>query len=530
MSTTGRDTTTAPGGGGSGSEARWFGHPRGLSTLFFTELWERFSYYGMRAFLVLFMTAPVAAGGLGFPVARAGVIYGMYTAMVYMLSVPGGWIADRFLGQQRAVLFGGIGIMCGHICLAIPAGPTFYLGLMLVALGTGLLKPNISTIVGQLYGKEDGRRESGFSIFYMGINIGAFVAPLVCGAYLAESESFRRVIGSMGIHPEAAWHFAFAAAAVGMFFGLLQYWKGRRFLGNAGQHPTPAKDAAEAGRNRKILAAVLTVFLLLPGIISVMAATGAITLTPEIVGKTFDYVLPLTALVVFGLLFAKGVQNADEKRRLLTIFVLFIAASVFWGCFEQAGSTLTLFARDHTNRVFAGKSFGASTFQSFNAIFVVALAPVFAWWWLRLAKQKREPATPTKFGFGMFFVGLGFLIMVPAAKMVMGGSLVGPHWLTMLYLIHTVGEMCLSPVGLAAMTRLAPVRWGGLVLGIWFLAASMGNFMAGRAVSLTESMRKDSFFLLMTLVPMGIAVGLWLLSKPIQRMLARNDVPAKAGH
>jgi POT family proton-dependent oligopeptide transporter len=518
------------GSSGGDTERKWLGHPRGLSTLFFTEMWERFSYYGMRAFLVLFMTAPVAAGGLGFNGARAGIIYGMYTSMVYMLSVPGGWIADRFLGQQRAVFFGGIGIMLGHLCLAIPAGPTFYLGLCLVALGTGLLKPNISTIVGQLYGKEDKRRESGFSIFYMGINIGAFVAPLVCGTYLAESESFKRAISGMGIHPQAAWHFAFGSAAVGMLFGLIQYWHGRRFLGEAGRHPTPPKDAREAGRNRRMLMAVLAVFLGLPIVIALLAVQGAITLTPEIVGKTFDYLLPLTALVVFGLLFTKGVQNRDETRRLLAIFVFFIAAAVFWGCFEQAGSTLTLFARDHTNRVFLGNSFGASTFQSLNAIFVVILAPIFAWWWLRLAKHNREPATPTKFGFGMFFVGLGFLIMVPAAKMVMGGSLVGPQWLTMLYLIHTVGEMCLSPVGLAAMTRLAPVRWGGLVLGIWFLASSMGNFMAGRAVSLTESMQKDDFFLLMTFVPMAIGAGLWMLSKPIQRMLARNEAPAKAGH
>src|SRR5262245_37516324 len=203
------------------------GHPKGLMTLFFTEMWERFSYYGMRAFLVLFMVAPVTAGGLGLPDATAGMIYGMYTSMVYMLSVPGGWIADRFLGQQNAVLYGGILIMAGHISLAIPAYATFYLGLSLVALGTGLLKPNISSIVGQLYGPEDKRRDSGFTIFYMGINLGAFLAPLVCGVFLAQSETFKNFLDSVGIARENAWHFAFGAAAVGMFFGLVQYIIGR---------------------------------------------------------------------------------------------------------------------------------------------------------------------------------------------------------------------------------------------------------------------------------------------------------------
>jgi proton-dependent oligopeptide transporter, POT family len=499
------------------------GHPKGLMTLFFTEMWERFSYYGMRAFLVLFMVAPVEAGGLGFPDARAGVIYGMYTAMVYMLSVPGGWIADRFVGQQNAVLYGGVLIMAGHISLAMPTGPTFYLGLALVALGTGLLKPNVSTIVGQLYSAEDKRRDSGFTIFYMGINLGAFLAPLVCGTFLAESETFRGWLQSAGIAPSSAWHFAFAAAAVGMFFGLVQFMLGRRKLEGAGARPTPPLDQTESGRNKLILAAVIVVFVGIPALLGGLAAADVITLTPEGVGEVVKYLLPGTALAVLVGLLVFGATNADERRRMVVVIILFIAAAVFWGCFEQAGSTLTLFADRHTDNTVFGFEFGATAYQALNAIFVVTLAPLFAMLWIKLAKMRKEPPTIAKFGLGMVGVGLGFLIMIPAANLVLGGSKVGPHWLVMLYLVHTCGELCLSPVGLSAMTKLAPARIVGMIMGVWFLAASVGNLMAGLAVGLTETMRMDNFFLLMTLIPLFIGVVLFLLAKPVQRMLARSD-------
>jgi POT family proton-dependent oligopeptide transporter len=506
------------------------GHPRGLMTLFFTEMWERFSYYGMRAFLVLFMVTPVAAGGLGFEDARAGIVYGTYTAMVYLLSVPGGWIADRFVGQQNAVLYGGILIMAGHISLAVPAGPTFYIGLALVALGTGLLKPNISSIVGQLYGPEDKRRDSGFTIFYMGINIGAFLAPLVCGTFLAESETFRGWLRSAGIAPESAWHFAFAAAAVGMFFGLVQYMIGRRKLRDAGKHPTPPKDAAEASRNRMILTGVIVLFVVIPVLVAGLAAAGLIALTPEIVGRVFSFLLPLTAVLVLAGLYFFGAQNAEERRRMLVVIILFVAAAVFWGCFEQAGSTLTLFAERHTDRVIGGTEIGATSFQSLNAIFVVTLAPLFAMLWIWLAKQNKEPLTITKFGLGMVGVGLGFAVLIPAAYIVLGGGLAGVHWLVILYALHTMGELCLSPVGLSAMSGLAPQRLVGLIMGVWFLAASVGNFMAGFAVGLTETMPMDQFFIMMTLVPIGLGVILFLLARPVQRMLDRHDAPIQPPH
>jgi proton-dependent oligopeptide transporter, POT family len=506
------------------------GHPRGLMTLFFTEMWERFSYYGMRAFLLLFMVTPVAAGGLGFSDVRGGVIYGVYTSMVYLLSVPGGWIADRFVGQQNSVLYGGLLIMSGHISLAMPTMPTFYMGLALVALGTGMLKPNISTIVGQLYSKEDKRRDAGFTIFYMGINLGAFIAPLICGTFLAESETFRGWLKTIGISPNAAWHFAFGAAAVGMAAGLIQYWAGRRYLGEAGLRPTPPKNAAEASRNKTILGVVLLIFLGVPIVVGVLATMGSISLTPEGVGSIFDILMPATALAVLLGLFFFGTEGIQERRRMIVVIILFFAASIFWGCFEQAGSTLTLFAKRNTQLSIFGWSFGATTFQSLNSIFVVTLAPLFAALWVYLAKRNREPVTLVKFGLGMVGVGLGFLVLVPAARMVMGGNLAGPGWLTVLYLVHTCGELCLSPVGLSSMSKLAPARLGGLIMGVWFLAASLGNYMAGRAISLTKDMTMDSFFLLMFAFPVVFGLILFALAKPVQRMLAQNDEPRVSGH
>ncbi len=507
------------------------GHPKGLMTLFFTEMWERFSYYGMRAFLLLFMVAPVAAGGLGFDDVRAGVIYGMYTASVYMLSVPGGWIADRFLGQQQAVLYGGILIMSGHVSLAFPYVGTFYMGLALVALGTGLLKPNISSIVGQLYAQGDVRRDAGFTIFYMGINVGAFIAPLFCGTFLAESETFRNWLQSYGISPHAAWHFAFGAAAVGMFLGLVQYVIGRKRLKTAGLKPTPPKNEAEASRNRLILAAIVLIFVGVPVVVGALAQTGSVTLTPNSVGDTFAILLPVTAMVVLIGLYLFGTQNRAEKHRVIVIIILFFAASIFWGCYEQAGSTLTLFADRYTNRVIFGMPFGATAYQSLNAIFVVILGPIFAWVWIKLARMNKEPATLVKFGLGMVGVGLGFLVLVPAARIVLGGNLAGPYWLVALYLVHTAGELCLSPVGLSSMTKLAPARAVGLIMGVWFLAASMGNLMAGQAVKLTKEMPMESYFLLMTAIPIAFGVVLFILAKPVQRMLASSsDGTQSPGH
>ena len=494
----------------------FFGHPRGLATLFFTEFWERFSYYGMRAILILFMTAPLAAGGLGFDAARAGVIYGTYTALVYLTALPGGWLADRFLGQRRAVLYGGAVIMLGHVCLAVPSLASFYLGLVFIVLGTGLLKPNVSTMVGQLYAPDDVRRDAGFSIFYMGINLGAFLSPFVCGS-LAQSERFRGTLESLGLRPESAWHWGFAAAAVGMFFGLVQYLAGWKHLGDAGMSPVVPAGPAERARSYRQLRSGIAGLMVLAGGVAVASRLGMIHVTPQGLGNAFGVVLVGVTVVFFaGLLGARGWSSA-ERKRLVTILVLFVAAAIFWSVFEQAGSTLNLFAERSTDNRLFGMRFPASWHQSANPIFIVLLAPLFAWLWVRLGK--RDPSTPVKFAVGLAFVAAGFAILTVAAKLAATGVKVSPLWLVATYLLHTIGELCLSPVGLSAMTKLAPARVAGLMMGVWFLATAVGNYLGGRIAGLYETFSLPSLFGAVTLFALAAAAGLALLARPIDRML-----------
>jgi POT family proton-dependent oligopeptide transporter len=501
-------------------DTAFFGHPRGLATLFFTELWERFSYYGMRALLILFMTAPIAVGGLQFDVAKAGLIYGTYTSLVYLMSLPGGWLADRILGQRRATLYGGAVIMAGHISLAVPSLVAFYVGLGLVTIGTGLLKPNISAMVGQLYSEEDTRRDAGFSIYYMGINLGAFLAPFACG-WLAQSEQFRGILGSAGLNPASSWHWGFAMAAVGMFFGLVQYLRGWKHLGSAGLEPFGAGNAVERQRVRRQLwlgvGAVVAVLAVFAG----LNASGVLTITPEGVGEVFGYVLLFSTVAFFVWMFTMGQWTAAERKRLVVVLVLFVAAAVFWSVFEQAGSTLNLFAERNTRTEVLGNDFPASWFQSLNSLFIVMLAPLFAWLWVRLGR--RDPSSPAKFTIGLVFVALGFGVLIFAAQRAEQGVMVSPMWLVATYLLHTIGELCLSPVGLSAMTKLAPARIAGLTMGIWFLAASVGNYMGGRVASLYESLSLPSLFSSVTMFALGASVVLALLVRPIQRMLARPD-------
>ena len=449
------------------ANAQWdrafFGHPRGLSTLFFTEMWERFSYYGMRALLILFMTATVQHGGLGFPTSKAGAVYGLYTAMVFLLSLPGGWLADRIIGQKKAVFWGGVIIALGHYSMAIPSLSTFYLGLALIVLGTGLLKPNVSTLVGGLYHENDARRDAGFSIFYMGINIGALIAPLICG-YLGENIN---------------WHYGFGAAGVGMTLGVLQYALGRKFLGDAGD--TGSRTEADL----RLLKRASIGSIVVVAVVAALALSSSMSFSAEGISDVFGVILSAIVVVFFvWLLTAKG-YTPVERRRFWAILVLFIAAAAFWSAFEQAGSTLNLFAERNTDmhqwdaRLWG--LFRASYFQSFNSIFLIALAPVFAWLWISL--KRREPSSTAKFSWGLVFVGLGFAILIPVA----GTTNVSPWWLTITYLLHTVGELCLSPVGLSAMTKLAPARIAALMMGAWFLSISVGDFIGGRLASVYET-------------------------------------------
>ncbi len=511
------------------TDTAFFGHPRGLSTLFFTEMWERFSYYGMKAFLMIFMVTPVDRGGLGFDAAKAGLVYGMYTSCVYLMSVPGGWIADRFLGLRRAVFIGGVLIMCGHIVLALPIDAGFYVGLAFVVLGTGLLKPNISAIVGRLYGDKDPRRDSGYSIYYMGINLGAFLAPLACG-FLAQSTQFRGWLADAGIDPNAAWHFGFGAAAVGMAFGVVQYLRGARYLGDAGKDPVTPANAREASQNKSILIAVLAAVVGLPILLGVLDTSGVIPLD-----KSFSLFLVLLTVSLFTGLFIKGCQNSDERRRLAAIMVLFAGAVMFWACFDQAGSTLSLFAEHHTENTMLGFAFPSSWFQSINAVFVVMMAPVFAFLWVYLARRNIEPTSTAKFATSLVLIGLAFAVMLVPAMTLDGGNVplasgvteeslgrVSPGWLVGLYFVFTLAEMFLSPVGLSSMSKLAPARWGGLVMGIWFLASGCGNFLAGQAVGLSTTPTFTAFFTAMVVLPMILALVLFTLVKPIKKMLNQD--------
>jgi POT family proton-dependent oligopeptide transporter len=415
-------------------------------------MWERFSYYGMRAFLILYMTAPIAAGGLGFDDRHAGSLYGTYTGSVWLAAIFGGLVADWLLGQYRSVLLGGIIIAMGHFTLAFKATPSFYAGLALIIIGTGLLKPNVSILVGALYEPGDHRRDGGFSIFYMGINLGAFLGPIIAG-YLAQKVN---------------WHLGFACAGVGMLLGLVQYVLGRKRLAGAierlrvrGVRPSP-QDAPASSRS----------------------------FTPA------------------------------EWKRILAVFVLFVFASLFWGAYEQAGSTLNLFGDRYTRTTLLGFSFPSSWYVSVQALFVILLAPVLGWFWVRLGSK--EPSSPTKFALGLFFAGLAFLFLVPAARFAQAGGghfRVSPLWLVGAYFIEEIGELCLSPVGLSVVTKLAPVRIVGLMMGVWFLSNALGNKIAGFTASFFSSMPLGRLFGIVAVACLVSSAVLFSVIRPIKKLM-----------
>lgn len=476
------------------------GHPRGLGTLFFTELWERFSYYGMRALLMLFMVAPLAAGGLDLPVERAALIVGTYVMSVYMLSIPGGAIADYLLGQRLTVLAGAIIIALGHFSMAVPSSVTFYLGLALIAIGTGLLKPNISAMVGQLYSPNDPRRDAGFSLFYMGINIGAFIAPLVTG-FLASHSVFKRWLESAGFDPAHSWHWGFGAAGVGMVFGVICYLIFSEPIKRVGPRPevTP-------GAWRRVLTITGGTLLL----------WALVWLSDQ---PAWQWMRLLFVLVPLGLVIWFGRAKTVEARRLAPIFTFFLGALVFWAVFEQAATSLNLFAEQFTEQRFLGLEFPAPWYQSANPIFVILLAPLFSLLWTRWGT--RQPTSPAKFVAGLMCLALSFAIMVPAAKLAMEGR-VSPLWLLSMYFVQTVGEMFVSPVGLSTFTKLSPPKLVGAMLGIWFLGAAFGNKFAGVLASTFgegEASHLDTFFGQQAVVVAVIAVILWLAVPWLKRRM-----------
>ena len=444
----------------------FFGHPSGLSTLFFTEMWERFSYYGMKAILTLYMTKSLVEGGLGFDEKYASVIYATYVSSVWYLPLVGGWLADRILGARRAVLIGGIIIACGHYSMAVSSVACFYTGLVLIALGTGLLKPNISAMVGQLYSDKDERRDAGFSIFYMGINLGAFLSPIIVG-FLAQHIWFRNFISSMGFDPKSSWHFGFGAAGVGMTLGLIQYVVGRNRLRNVGAKPEKVA-ASERSESFDFVTGALAVVGAVIG-----AALGYYFGDAGAVSALFPAVVFFFAGYLFGTL---RMLEGNELKNVLIIFILFLFSIVFWMTFEQSGSSLTLFADRLTQTTILGWAYPSSWFQSVQPIFVILLAPVFAGIWQKMGS--RQPSSPGKFFYGLLFAGLAFVV-VTIASMLTGGGRVSPLWLIVVYFLQSIGELCLSPVGLSTVTKLAPARMVGLMMGVWFLSISIGSYIAG---------------------------------------------------
>jgi len=424
-------------------DASWAGHPRGLSTLFFTEMWERFSYYGMRGFLILYMVK-----ALGFNDQHAGAVYGNYVGSVWLAAIFGGIIADRWLGHYRSVLIGGIVIALGHFTLALHALPFFYTGLTLIVLGTGLLKPNVSTLVGALYEQGDERRDAGFSIFYMGINLGAFIGPIIAGK-LAEGVD---------------WHIGFACAGVGMTLGLVQYVVGRRRL-------QPAMERLAA---RPKPAA---------------AATGA----------------------------SPGGFTAEDWRRMAAVVVFFAFASLFWGAYEQAGSTLNLFADRYVHLELLGIGLYASWFVSIQAAFVILLSPAFAWLWVKLGP--RQPSSPAKFALALLFVGLAFVLLIPAGSIAQGGVKISPLWLVGCYFIEELGELCLSPVGLSVVTKLAPTRVVGLLMGVFFLSNALGNKLAGWSAGFISTTPLPTLFGATAAVTLGAAAVMFVLIRPVRNLM-----------
>jgi POT family proton-dependent oligopeptide transporter len=501
----------------------FFGHPRGLSTLFFTEMWERFSYYGLRPLLVLFMSAAIVNGGYGFNRTQASAIVGIYAAFVYLMSLPGGWIADRLLGLRRAIFIGAALISSGHICIGLSGlgGPgggkiPFFLGLILIVCGTGLLKPNISAIVGDLYPEGGARRDAGFSIFYMGINVGALLGQLVTG-YLGE---------------KVDWHVGMGAAGVAMLIGLTIYGlRSKKTLGPIGTAPARDPDPVRQARQQRTVKVFVASFATSVILIFFLAASGAIELNAASIAKYMTYAMVTMAAAFFAFVFIAGRLNGAEKRRVAVIVVLFAFAAIFWSAFEQAPTSLNLFARDFTDRTVAGFQIPATWFQSVNPLMIILFAPVFAWLWVTLARRGTNLSSPAKFSLGLFLAGIGFLMMIFAANAVVasgGTALVAPWWLVGSYFFQSIGELCLSPVGLSSMTKLAPRKYVSQMMGIWFLASALGNLIGGRVgghVDPEKLEQMPKLFTTTTISLMGAALLLALMIVPIRRMM-KDSAPA----
>ena len=483
----------------------FFGHPRGLATLFFTEMWERFTYYGMRAVLVLFLVAAVSTGGFGIDDKTATAIYGLYTAGVYLAALPGGWIADRLIGAQRAVLLGGLAITLGNTLLAMSGSPHgFYVGLVVIVLGVGLLKPNVSAIVAELYPEGGARLDSGFTIFYIGINVVGLLGPLVTG--------WAQIY--FGLRA------GFAAAAFFMAVGVLQFFLTRRHLGGAGAAPAPAAAPADNRRQwRYFWVGGGTLALLLAAV-----SFGWIPVNAVALARGATYAIVAMAVLYFLYYFLAAGLTLEERRRGVVLVGLFVGCALFFSGYEQAGSSLNLFAERYTDRTLGWLHFEIPTgwFQSLNSAYIIVFAPFFAWAWIALAKRNLNPSAPAKFALGVMLMGSGFLVMAAAAAIVASGSRVSPYWLILTYLLHTFGELCLSPVGLSYYTKLTPKRFVGQMMGMWFLAMSLGNLVAGLIAGEFDANNVAAMpgqYMHIVYFSVGLGAALLILSHPVKKLM-----------
>ncbi|MEU2660241.1 oligopeptide:H+ symporter [Streptomyces sp. NPDC007325] len=448
-------------------EKTFLGHPVGLATLFMTEMWERFSYYGMRALLVLYLVSGGVdaatgsqGGGLGYTAATATAIYSVYVAMVYLMALPGGWFGDRVWGARKTVAIAGTVIMLGHVSLALPGQIAFFAGLALVAIGSGLLKANISTMVGHLYqGMDDSRRDSGFTIFYIGINLGAFLAPIAIG-----------IVGET-----VNWHLGFFLAAVGMGLGLVFFLVfGRTLNPKSSEIPNPLTPAERNGILTKTIVAVVVTAVFY----GVVVAMDMFTI------KWALYPITIAGLVIPVAVLARIKRDKEltsgEQTKMNAYIWFFVAAAVFWMIYDQGGSTLSLFGSENSERSLFGWEMPNVLFQSLNPLFVVILAPFFAWLWMALARRRREPSTIVKFSIGLVIVGASFFVFaIPLNQTAGTDTKVTMWWLVLIFLMHTVAELCLSPVGLSVTTKMAPQKYASQMMGVWFLAVTAGDCVTG---------------------------------------------------
>ncbi len=484
------------------AEKTFLGQPKGLSILFYTEMWERFSYYGMRALLILFMTASTAGNnpGLGLDVGTAAAIYGLYTALVYLLALPGGWIADNLWGQRKAVYVGGWIIAMGHFSMAIHSTLSFYTGLILIIVGTGFLKPNISAIVGELYPEGGAARDAGFSIFYTGINIGALIGPVLC-SFLGEDYN---------------WHWGFSLAGIGMVFGLLQFRAGMSHLGDAGLLQTTLSHQELSEKSRKFWSGS-TLFVGLAVVFSYLVSTGFIPLSLTQIATGLGTVILVIVALYFAYLMILGGHTREERRRLLVILWLFLLSAIFWSGFEQAGSSLNLFAQNLTDRNVFGWLMPAGFLQSVNSAFIIIFSPIFASLWIWLSARNANPSIPAKFGLGLLGLSTGFFVIAWGA---VNASLspVSPAWLVVMYFFFTVGELALSPVGLSSITKLAPAGRIGQMMGIWFVATALGNLFAGLVAGSLETLQPFALFRTVAIITGAFGILALIVSRSVNKL------------